>query len=77
MFKINTPRKGQGFKMTASQQAKRGGMNLTTMADILGYSRQHLHRIFNENPERFDLMLFDAMREKLIRQIRSIKNEQL
>jgi AraC-like DNA-binding protein len=63
--------------MSAAKRAKQGGMNLTTMADILGYSRQHLHRIFNENPERFDLMLFDAMREKLIRQIRAIKNKQL
>jgi AraC-like DNA-binding protein len=63
--------------MTASQQAKRGGMNVKTMADILGYSRPHLHKIFNENPQRFDLMLFDAMREKLIRQIRAIKGEGL
>jgi AraC-like DNA-binding protein len=63
--------------MSAAKRAKQGGMNLNEMCEILGYSRQHLHRIFKENPQRFDIMLFDAMREKCIRQIRAIKNEQL
>jgi AraC-like DNA-binding protein len=60
-------------KLTASQQAKRGGINLKEMAKASGYTRQHLHRIFKTNPKRFDLMLFCAMQEKLIQQIRSIK----
>ena len=59
--------------MTASKRAKQGGIKLTAMAEILDYSRQHLHTIFNDNPGRFDLMLFDAMRIKCESSIKSIK----
>ena len=66
--------------MTASQRAKQGGLNITAMAGILDYTRQHLHTIFNENPKRFDLMLFDAMRKKCemdIVKIKAIADKQL
>ena len=63
--------------MTASQRAKQGGINITAMASILDYSRQHLHTIFNDHPGRFDLMLFDAMRKKCESSIKSIKDGEL
>lgn len=59
--------------MTPSQRAKQGGIKLTVMAEILDYSRPHLYTIFNENPVRFDLMLFDAMRKKCESDILNIK----
>ena len=58
--------------MTASKRAKQGGLNVATMADILDYSRPHLHTIFNDDPKRFNLMLIDAMRIKCENDIKKL-----
>ena len=62
-------------KITASQRAKQGGMNLNEMAALSGCTRQTLHVWFNEYPVKFDEVLMNAMRLKLENNIKKIKGE--
>lgn len=61
--------------MKAHHRAKRGGINMNTMSELSGISRQHLNTIFNTDSTRFDELLIKCMTIKFIGELESISRE--
>jgi hypothetical protein len=61
--------------MKAHHRAKQGGINMNTMSELSGISRQHLNTIFNTDSLRFDALLIKCMTIKFIGELESISRD--
>ena len=61
--------------MKAHHRAKQGGINMNTMSELSGISRQHLNTIFNTDSVRFDELLIKCMTIKFIGELEGISRD--
>jgi hypothetical protein len=58
--------------MTASERTKKAGLkSLKVLAEASGYSQQTLKKYYKEKPERFEVILFGVLLNKVLNDLES------